>query len=101
MTIFELAEFAVPASVTLRMREGWPSRVFGAITLTYRVEDLGSESARLTALMWMPPVGRVLGRARRYALAWGDLLMMRRQLLTLASLAARDAVAGHDASGGR
>lgn len=101
MTIFELAAFTAPKSVTLRMKDGWPSRVFGAITLSYRVEALDAEHTRLTALMWMPPIGRVLGRARRYVLAWGDLLMMRRQLHTLAALATRDTADGRQTSGRR
>ncbi len=90
MTIFELTGFEVPFSVAMRIKAGWPSVVFGAITLTYGVEPLGRERSRLSAVMWMPPVGRVLGRARRYLLAWGDLVMMRKQLRTLVALAERD-----------
>lgn len=92
MTIFTLTGFVPGESVTLRMREGWPTRLFGAITLTYRVAPVGARRTRLVAAMWMPRIGRVLGRARRYLLAWGDLLMMRRQLLTLAALAEHERV---------
>lgn len=90
MTIFELTEFETPVTVTMRMRDGWPAAVFGATTLTYAVEALSSDHSSLCAVMWMPPVGRVLGRAHRYLLAWGDLVMMRKQLRTLAALAERD-----------
>ena len=90
MTIFELVGFAAPSSVRLRMQEGWPTAAFGAIDLTYSIEVADAERTRLSAVMWMPPIGRVLGRTRRYLLAWGDLVMMRKQLRTLATLAERD-----------
>lgn len=90
MTIFELVGFAAPSSVRLRMQEGWPTAAFGAIDLTYSIEAADAERTRLSAVMWMPPIGRVLGRTRRYLLAWGDLVMMRKQLRTLATLAERD-----------
>ena len=90
MTIFELVGFAAPSSVRLRMQEGWPTAAFGAIDLTYSIEVADAEHTRLSAVMWMPPIGRVLSRTRRYLLAWGDLVMMHKQLRTLAALAERD-----------
>ena len=93
MTIFELTDFTDSESLTLRMKAGRPTRIFGAITLHYRVETIAGSRSR--------PIGRVLGRARRYLLAWGDLLMMRKQLLTLAALAERDAGGRRGIEGGR
>lgn len=90
MTILEVVGFAAPFSVRLRMKEGRPTAAFGAIDLTYSIEAADAEHTHLSAVMWMPPIGRVLGRARRYLLAWGDLVMMRKQLRTLAALAERD-----------
>lgn len=98
MTIFNLTGFT-PNSVTVSMKDGWPRNLFGAIDLTYQVEALHAERTRLTAVMWLPPIGRTLCRARRCLLAWGDLVMMRKQLRTLAALAERDTAshlrAGH------
>ncbi|MEE6295310.1 SRPBCC family protein [Georgenia wangjunii] len=88
MTIFNLTAFVPGRSVTLRMKRGWPTRAFGDIVLTYEVVPAGT-GARLIAAMWAPPIGRVLPSLRRWLLAWGDVLMMRKQLRVLAALAAR------------
>lgn len=76
MTLFTLYSFADGEQITLRSR---------GVAVTYRVrpEDTGS---RLHARV-------VFGgpRAVARALALGDLVMMRKQLLTLKSLAERDA----------
>jgi hypothetical protein len=64
-------------------------RLFGQVALTYAAEPSRSGSrivCRIAAAADGP-----LRRARAYALAWGDLVMMRKQLLTLKELAERDA----------
>ena len=65
------------------------SRLFGRIAVTYAVVPDGAGS-RLLCRMVVPAARRV-ERLRAHALAWGDLVMMRRQLLTLGALAERDA----------
>ena len=92
MTIFTLTDYDSDRSLTLRMRPGWPTRAFGAITVRYQVDPLPDDALRLSAVLWMPRNGRWLGGARRYLLAWGDLVMMRKQLRVLAGLAERDTV---------
>ena len=87
MTIFSLSGFAPNRSLTIAMRPGLPTRLFGAITVRYAIVPLPSGRALLRGDLWMPPIGSRWGRARRYLLAWGDLLMMRKQLRTLAALA--------------
>ena len=83
MTIFELVDFAQDEHITLRLRAPSAVRLFGELAVTYAVRDIGDGRSRLVAkLAVAPPVGP-LGRARRAVLAWGDLAMMRRQLLTL------------------
>jgi len=63
-----------------------PTARFGPMACTYRVEPNGEHAGRL--------VGRLdvtaRGRAARLAVARGDLVMMRKQLGTLAGLAVRD-----------
>jgi hypothetical protein len=67
-------------------------RMFGPVAMTYAAEPDGHDSrivCRIAAAADGP-----LARARAHALAWGDLVMMRRQLLNLKALAERDAATG-------
>lgn len=92
MTIFTLIAYEHGRSVTLRMKPGWPTRAFGALTVKYQIDPAeDAEGCQLTASLWMPPIGRCFGGLRRYVLAWLDLPMMRRQLLVLRRLATREA----------
>lgn len=77
MTIFELAAFEPDRSITLVLRKG--SRLFGQLAVTYDVRPHGPESSRLLAVLSVTRPNPVL--------IWGDLVMMRKQLLTLARLA--------------
>jgi hypothetical protein len=87
MTIFTLQAFEPNRSLTIVMRPGWPTRVFGAISVRYAIVAAGDGRMLLRGDLSMPPVGRWLGNTRRYLLAWGDLVMMRKQLRTLRALA--------------
>ena len=90
MTIFTLVEFERDVSLTLRMNEGWPTRAFGALTVTYRIDRTLDGGTQLGATLRMPRIGGRLGALRRYLLAWSDLPMMRKQLRTLSTLAAKE-----------
>jgi hypothetical protein len=69
-------------------------RLFGPVAITYAAEPDGPDS-RIICRLAVEARG-LLARARAHALAWGDLVMMRRQFLNLKALAERDAVAlGH------
>jgi hypothetical protein len=60
-------------------------RLFGPVAMTYAAEPDGVGSrivGRLAAA-----AGTRARRAKAYGLAWGDLVMMRKQLLTLKELA--------------
>lgn len=87
MTIFTLTGHHPDRWLALRMNPGWPSRAFGAITLRYGIEPLPEGGSRLSAVLWMPRIGGWLGGLRRYLLAWGDVVMMRKQLRVLTGLA--------------
>lgn len=68
-------------------------RLFGGpIVLTYAVEPPQSAGARARILVHMAVTARSRpARLRRALVVWGDLVMMRRQLLNLKRLAERDA----------
>jgi hypothetical protein len=87
MRIFTLKAVVPGRSMTIRMNDGAPTRRFGALTVRYEIEPLSETRSRLRSVMWMPrPAGR-WGGARRYLLAWGDLVMSTRQLRVLCRLA--------------
>ncbi|WP_114854886.1 hypothetical protein [Brachybacterium sp. YJGR34] len=93
MTIFSLVDVVPDRSLTLTMRPGAPTWIFGAITVRYAIVPRGDGDALLRGDLWMPAGGGPAARLRRYLLAWGDLLMMSKQLRTLRALAERDSSA--------
>ena len=71
-------------------------RLFGPVAMTYAAEPGGGSTtggSRIVGRLAVPAKGR-LRRARGYGLAWGDLVMMRKQFHTLKELAERDARRG-------
>lgn len=90
MTIFTIESFMAGELLTIRAKPGIATRLFGDLTLTYQLTDEGA-ATRMVAVMAMPPIGRWFGGTRRWLLAWGDLVMMRKQLMVLGELAERDA----------
>ncbi|MFZ1154732.1 MAG: hypothetical protein WAN93_07505 [Solirubrobacteraceae bacterium] len=80
MSIFSLASFLPDEHITLRSRRT-------AVTYAVLCND---RSTRLVArVLFDPPEGRLSKAVAGYALAVGDLVMMRKQLLTLKALAER------------
>jgi hypothetical protein len=89
-TIFTLESFVVGEHLTFRMAPGLSTRVYGDIVLTYATVPVGPEQSRLVAVIrGTRPTSRAAA-IRNRLLAWGDLVMMRKQLLTLAALAAQE-----------
>ncbi|WP_026424631.1 hypothetical protein [Actinokineospora inagensis] len=93
MTIFELVSFEPDRHLTIRMRPGRGYQLFGDFALTYDVREASPGTTRLVAKLLVGGSAGPLHEARRRALAWGDLLMMRKQLLTFRTLAERSAAA--------
>jgi hypothetical protein len=85
--IFRLASYEEGMSITLDSTTG----LFGRVVVTYRVVPVEVDRSRLVAkLIFLAPPG-LYGWVMRRLLPAGDLVMMRKQLLTLKALAERDA----------
>jgi hypothetical protein len=83
--IFAVQSFVPGEHLTFRLTSARARRLFGDVVATYAVLPTGPATCRLLArfrVSGMDPV-------RRRLLAYGDLIMVRRQLRTLATLAAR------------
>jgi hypothetical protein len=101
MSIFELVDFEPGRSLTIASRaRGGARGLFGEVWVSYLVEPGPAGDCRLLVklLVRYPPT--LLGAIVRRVLPLGDLVMMRRQLLTLKRLAERDAPRGPGAPPG-
>jgi hypothetical protein len=86
MTIFRLISFEAGRSLTLDSE----TVLFGRVVVTYRVVSVDPHRCRLVVkLLFSAPTGPV-GWLVRGLLPAGDLVMMRKQLLTLKARAERD-----------
>ncbi len=83
MMIFDLVEFTPGEEITLRAR----GELFGPVVITYRVYATSATTCRLTAKILLRHRRGALGLLWRAVLPAGDLVMMRKQLRTLARLA--------------
>jgi hypothetical protein len=86
MGIFRLVDFEPDRQVTLRIEKAAALMAFGDVRGTYRVVSEGRGCRLLVKLLVAYPRG-VVGMVARHLLPWGDLVMMRRQLLNLKRLA--------------
>ncbi|MDA1367044.1 hypothetical protein [Glycomyces algeriensis] len=89
MTIFTLVDYQRDAYLTLEMTSERGLRAFGPFIVVYDVEPLAGGRTRLRATLLVGDKAKdgAIDAARRRVLAWGDLAMMRRQLLTFKALA--------------
>ncbi|MET9134670.1 hypothetical protein [Streptomyces antibioticus] len=92
--VFEIASFRTGEHITGLLPEAFARR-HGQMAVSYTVRPHG-EGSRLVVKVVAEAGGTVGRRLRRRLLACGDLVMMRKQLLTLEKLA--EGVAGPEAN---
>ncbi len=85
MQIFKLVDFEPGRSITL-LSEG---PLFGRVGITYRAVPVAADRSRIVVKIHCRTRSGPLGKLIGLILPPGDLVMMRRQLLNLASLAER------------
>jgi hypothetical protein len=88
MRIFRLSSFTRPEQMTFDSR-----RPLGRVAITYAVRPQEGGCHLLMRIRWTPPPLPVPTALTTRAMAVGDLVMARRQLLNLKRLAERDAAA--------
>ena len=84
---FELLAFERNRYVVVRHR----TRVFGTTLLAYVIVPQSASICRLLVKVVMDYPRGPIGWMMKVFLPWGDLVMMRRQLLNLKELSERDA----------
>lgn len=88
MRIFDLIDFAPDRHLTIRLKPHGPSiRMFGDIAVSYMIIPVSQLSCRLLVKLVVKYPPGLSGQMARFFLPWGDLIMMRRQLLNLKILA--------------
>ena len=87
MTIFEIVEFEKDRHLTVALSEPRAIALFGRVAMSYVVLPTSEGSCRLIAKMRVCYSRKAPWSWLRWFLPWGDLLMMRKQFLTLKHLA--------------
>jgi len=90
--IFRLAAFEPDVALVLETPAGSSGeRLFGHVHLIYWARAVDERRTRLLVKIHARPARGAFGAFMRWFLPWGDLVMMRRQLLNFRRLAERDA----------
>lgn len=88
MRIFTLVDFERNRHITIRLkRASRASRTFGDIAISYFLVPRAPDSCRLVVKLIPKYLPGVWGGLMSALLPWGDLIMMRRQLLNFKQLA--------------
>jgi hypothetical protein len=85
MTIFRLVSFQVRRSITIESSTAG----FGRVAVTYSLMAVDAQRCRLVAKVAFQSPKGLLGLIMRRLLPAGDLIMMRKQLLTLKAMSER------------
>ena len=93
MGIFRLAGYAPGEHLTIEIDDVDAERVFGKVVGSYAVRALGPQKTRVLVKLLVRYPRSPIGRLARRVLPLGDLIMMRKQLLTLRALAQRQPAA--------
>src|SRR5688500_373589 len=92
MTIFTLTSFDVNKHLTIRLKPSRTARsIFGDIAVSYLIVSGAGASCRLLVKLVVQDSRSLKGRLMRRFLPWGDLVMMRKQLMNLKRLAEHSA----------
>ena len=84
MRIFDLVDFAQNEHLTLRLKlKGAAIKTFGDLAVSYLIIPGGGGNCRLLVKLVVNHPPNLKGRLMRRFLPWGDLVMMRKQLLNL------------------
>ncbi|MFQ5791061.1 MAG: hypothetical protein ACE5JI_11375 [Acidobacteriota bacterium] len=87
---FELIDFELNRQLTIRSKPGlFIARIFGDILVSYLIFPHALTDCRLLVKLIVRHVRGPTGWLMRVFLPWGDLIMMRRQLLNFKMLAER------------
>ena len=87
MGIFTVTALVPDRVLELTLTDPGAIRAFGPLVCSYQtVPQVAGTTLRCDVFLTR---SRGLGRVRGYLLAWGDLVMMRKQLLTFAALSER------------
>lgn len=88
MRIFTIVDFARDRHLTFRIKHDTGAfRLFGDLAVTYLILPQEPDRCRLLVKIVVRYPRGFWGALMRWGLPWGDLLMMRRQLLNLKTLA--------------
>lgn len=87
MTIFQLVEFEADRHLTVVLTASSAIAFFGEIAVSYVILPLNEQYCRLVVKLLVCYSRKGFGSMMRVLLPWGDLFMMRKQLLTIKRLA--------------
>ena len=88
MEIFSLVDFIDNRHLTIRMKpDTRAARIFGDLAVSYLIVVKDATTCRLLVKLVIQYPRGIIGRSMSTFLPWGDLIMMRRQLLNFKRLA--------------